>query len=63
MDKLNPCFTCKKKKMMNLLCKCNHYFCMRHLHNHNCSFNYREDAKSRIYRENPIITPTKLPTI
>lgn len=39
------CNTCKKKINMMLLdlhvCRCSNHYCNRHLHNHKCTFDYK----------------------
>lgn len=43
-----------------LKCKCNNIFCSLHLHNHKCSFNYRENHKISIREKLPPLTHNKV---
>jgi len=52
------CFWCKKKVPWTaeaLLCKCGLLFCDKHRfpEDHRCTFNYREEYKAKLRRENP----------
>ena len=52
------CFECKKKLKMtelNFKCKCEHTFCQLHLnpHSHSCSFNYLQERRDLIKKNNP----------
>ena len=42
----SKCQICKKKINMMLrdlhICRCSNYYCRTHMHDHDCSFNYKE---------------------
>ena len=45
------CLQCKKKLgLQEYKCKCEKIFCISHLHaeEHNCTFNYREEAQLQL---------------
>ena len=41
------CLICNKKNIMNLKCRCDHFFCQKHLlpEIHGCSYDYTEKTK------------------
>ncbi|EGC30676.1 hypothetical protein DICPUDRAFT_92931 [Dictyostelium purpureum] len=41
-------------------CRCGEYFCGKHIHNHNCTFDYKSLAKSNIAKANPQILANKI---
>lgn len=41
-------------------CYCGSVYCPTHRHNHNCLFNYREQAKEEIERNLPLIKGEKI---
>ena len=49
------CYKCKKNKYILLDCKCKNKFCMKHLNNHKCNYDYKEKQKDKIKKENPKI--------
>jgi len=54
--KKNKCQFCKKKLgMISFTCKCGFCFCQTHLnpHSHNCTFDYKNEKKCKIIKENP----------
>ena len=56
--KKKRCHECRSKlSLIVYTCKCNHIFCHRHLnaHSHNCQFNYGEEKKKQIKKNNPKI--------
>lgn len=60
---LNRCTKCNKNiELMSFLCKCNNNFCIKHRFpdSHNCSFNYKLEAKEQLKDANPIIAPQKV---
>lgn len=57
------CYKCKKNKYIILDCKCKKKFCMKHLNNHKCSYDYKEEQKIKIQKENPKIIKDKIPKI
>jgi AN1-type zinc finger and ubiquitin domain-containing protein 1 len=61
------CFHCNKKLgiIMIMKCHCNQYFCSAHryMEVHNCSYDYKENGRKKLERENPLIYAKKLPKI
>mgnify|MGYP001183821910 CR=1 FL=1 len=54
--KKNKCQFCKKKLgMISFTCKCGKCFCQAHLnpHSHNCTFDYVNEKKCKLIKENP----------
>jgi len=52
----HKCYHCKcKLKMIILTCKCDHIFCQKHLgaHSHNCTYDYKNEKKKQILKNNP----------
>tara|TARA_Y100000590_G_C15708901_1_gene1009626 strand:+ start:2429 stop:2683 length:255 start_codon:yes stop_codon:yes gene_type:complete len=50
------CYECKcKLKLIVFTCKCGHIFCQKHLgaHSHNCTYDYKNEKKEKIEKENP----------
>ena len=68
--KKNRCFfpECNKKltsvELLTNKCKCNNYFCKKHLLNtkHNCNYDYQKDKMESIKLKNPKIEFDKLNT-
>lgn len=58
------CFECKKKIPlgMEINCKCEQKFCMKHKHaeEHNCSYDYKLKGCEIIEKNNPIIIGEKI---
>ncbi len=58
------CTFCNKKIIFDTLseyCKCGKLSCLDCRYpNHECDYNYHEQARKRIKHENPKIEPTKL---
>ena len=52
----------KKIELMSFLCKCEKNFCIKHRFSdsHDCSFNYKLEAKEQLKDANPIIAPQKV---
>ena len=44
-----------KLKLIVYTCKCGHIFCQKHLgaHSHNCTYDYKNEKKEKIIKENP----------
>jgi len=57
------CYKCKKNNYIILDCKCKKNFCIKHLNNHKCSYDYKEEQKIKIQKENPKIIKDKIPKI
>jgi len=56
--KKKRCKECNcKLSLIVYTCKCGHIFCNKHLnpHSHNCQFNYVEEKKKLIEKNNPKI--------
>ena len=46
--------SCKVKlKLTDYPCRCGLFFCGKHKHNHNCTFDYRGDYKDKLLGSNP----------
>ncbi|KAF2073785.1 hypothetical protein CYY_004919 [Polysphondylium violaceum] len=45
---------------MSNKCRCGEFFCGKHIHNHNCTFDYKSLAKSNIAKANPQILANKI---
>ncbi len=58
------CFKCDKKlKFINAFkCRCNNFYCNKHRFNdqHDCSFDYKKDAVSKLKASNPKIASKKI---
>ena len=66
MNKKNRCNHCKKRiKMLVMTCKCKGVFCLKCYNQvkHNCTFDYRKQAKELISQSNPIVKFSKLEKI
>jgi len=61
MDKIK-CNKCKKNILISFECKCNSIFCINHKNPelHNCTFNFKENGKNELIKNNPKITFTKV---
>lgn len=61
------CYHCNKKLgiIMIMKCHCNQYFCSAHryMEVHNCSYDYKENGRKQLERENPLVCTQKLPKI
>lgn len=64
---MNPsrCFFCKKKQLILIDCRCNYKFCIIHKNpeDHTCSFDYKEDAKKMLIKNNPKVVGSKVDSI
>lgn len=56
------CQACKKKAVLKITCKCELVVCFncRYPDKHNCTFDYKEDARKLLEKNNPIIVSEKL---
>ena len=62
----NRCLTCRKKVgIYGFTCKCENYYCTKHRYpeSHDCTFNYKEEGRTKIRKENPIIINSKIQRI
>lgn len=61
------CYQCNKKLgiIMIMKCHCNQYFCSAHryMEMHNCSYDFKENGRKKLERENPLVCTQKLPKI
>lgn len=57
------CFLCKKKikSVIPCLCKCELLFCRLHMDpdTHNCTFDYKEEYKKTLIKNNPQVIHEK----
>ena len=56
----NKCRT--KLSLLDQECKCGNKFCAKHRlpENHNCSFNFKEEGRRILMKQNPPIVRTKI---
>jgi predicted nucleic acid binding AN1-type Zn finger protein len=58
------CFVCKKKLgLLGFKCKCgDNQFCAQHRvpELHNCSFDFKQEQRERLAKQNPVITSDKI---
>ena len=57
------CWTCNKKiGLTGFQCKCEYYFCSEHRYNdkHNCQFDFKQAAKTKLAADNPTIQFAKM---
>tara|TARA_B100000035_G_scaffold224704_1_gene193185 strand:- start:1117 stop:1422 length:306 start_codon:yes stop_codon:yes gene_type:complete len=60
------CGVCKKRLgFIGIKCKCGQYFCGHHRYasEHNCDWNYQDENKTQLIKENPDLNPTKIDII
>lgn len=61
------CFICKKKLKLAQAtigkCKCKYVFCQQHIHNHNCTFNFKMTHQSQLEEKLPVVEHTKIEVI
>jgi predicted nucleic acid binding AN1-type Zn finger protein len=48
--------------LMDIQCRCEHYFCSLHRYAeaHKCTFDYKALNKAQLEKNNPLVTGTKL---
>lgn len=57
------CSFCNKKAgLFAFTCKCDDqkHFCSKHRNDHNCTYDYHEEFKKQLLKENPVIKSSKL---
>lgn len=58
------CALCSKKLkfISTFTCRCQKSFCVRHrfFDQHACTFNYKDEAKSKLFEKNPKVAPKKI---
>lgn len=60
------CNKCRKRLTLvekELECKCNQTYCIKHLHNHECKYNYNEEFKKHIKSKNVKVIGEKIDKI
>lgn len=59
---LRGCQSCRKKATMKMTCKCELVVCFncRYPDKHNCTFDYKEEARKQLEKNNPIVVSEKL---
>ncbi|KDO29970.1 hypothetical protein SPRG_05160 [Saprolegnia parasitica CBS 223.65] len=60
------CWSCKAKIGLSAItCRCGYTFCTRHRYaeEHNCTFDFRRQAKRKLEEENPLVVPMKVARI
>uniref|UniRef100_A0A673JFY3 AN1-type zinc finger protein 5-like n=1 Tax=Sinocyclocheilus rhinocerous TaxID=307959 RepID=A0A673JFY3_9TELE len=64
--KKNRCFTCRKRVgLTGFDCRCGNLFCGIHRYSdkHNCTYDYKAEAASKIRKENPVVVADKIQRI
>lgn len=58
------CEECNKKiTLMNFRCKCQNYYCIRCLGEHNCSFDYFKENQERLKKKLELVKSDKIEKI
>lgn len=60
------CWTCNRKiGLLGFQCKCEFYFCAEHRMSdrHECTFDFKEQGKKKLIKDNPTIAPSKMESI
>jgi len=59
------CQACKRKTHLKITCKCNLVVCFdcRYPELHNCTFDYTNEAKKLLEKNNPVIISKKLENV
>lgn len=60
------CFNCECK-IQNIYicihtCRCKNIYCKKHLHNHDCSYDYNQMSKNQLTAKLPVVDAKKLET-
>jgi len=62
----NRCKQCNKNiSLLSFKCKCNNYYCIKHLYSdlHDCKYDYKEESKKQLIKMNPLISSKKIESI
>ena len=58
------CNQCNKNiTLMNFKCRCDNYYCLSCLKNHNCSFDYFKANQERLKKKLELVEPEKIKKI
>ena len=51
----------KKTGLLGFDCKCGFNFCAKHRHgdDHNCEYDFAEENREKLEKENPVVAPSK----
>lgn len=71
IKKSKRCAACKQRirgtctQVMNITnrCKCGGLFCNSHLHDHCCSYKFKEEQQTILYKNNPRVVPKTIDLI
>jgi hypothetical protein len=56
------CFACRKKsRPIPFKCKCERFFCLKHLHDHDCGHDYKKEQREILKKQNPKVVADKIP--
>lgn len=44
-------------------CRCENIYCIKHIHQHNCTYDYKSLQKKKLLQENPKIISNKITKI
>lgn len=62
-ENTNKCWECNRKVgLVQTQCKCGYVYCPKHRHSeaHNCSFDYHQQQKDRLTKDNPLVEHNKM---
>jgi hypothetical protein len=65
-NKKNRCYECNKKLgLLPIKCRCNNIFCEKHRYaeKHMCSYNYQEQYKKELIKQNNLVISEKISKI
>lgn len=57
------CKCCKKINLTYIECKCLMKLCSKHIHDHNCEYDYKAHWREEIRRKNPVVKKAKIEKI
>ena len=61
------CAICKKKLKLTQVtigkCKCNEMFCNIHIHNHQCSYDFKKEHQSQLHTSIKLVEFTKVESV